>query len=120
MVRALQTLELHGGNASSLRLGGALLAAAGADRVLRVWLLAERGATARLLAVLSVSSLAVALLSDGPLLLSGSLVGELAVWQLPPEVRDDEHDEEGTPPCFWSPEGVRRWFRDCIMRAPGQ
>ncbi|KAJ8714311.1 hypothetical protein PYW07_002536 [Mythimna separata] len=122
-VRAVQTLELHGGGATSLRWGGALLAAAGADRVLRVWRVAARGAAARLLAVLAGDggALAVALLADraGPLLLCGSLGGELAAWRVPAELRDDEDDEDGTPPCYWQREGVRRWLRECITHVPG-
>ncbi|KAF9415656.1 hypothetical protein HW555_006755, partial [Spodoptera exigua] len=91
-VRAALTLELHGGGASCVRWAAALLAAAGADHAARVWTVEPRARRAQLLAVVSV----------------GSAGGVLA--------RDDE---EGTAPCFWNEEGVRRWLRDCISRVPG-
>ncbi|KAH9640220.1 hypothetical protein HF086_008456 [Spodoptera exigua] len=122
-VRAALTLELHGGGASCVRWAAALLAAAGADHAARVWTVEPRARRAQLLAVVSVGSaggvLAVALLGAAPLLLTGSLAGELAVWRLPADLPDERDDEEGTAPCFWNEEGVRRWLRDCISRVPG-
>ncbi|KAJ8718243.1 hypothetical protein PYW08_002480 [Mythimna loreyi] len=122
-VRAVLTLELQGGGAASLRWSGALLAAASADRVLRVWRVAARGAAASLLGALACGggAPAVALLEDpaGPLLLGGSLGGQLAAWRVPPERGDHEPHDDGTPPCYWQREGVRRWLRECITNVPG-
>ncbi|KAF9798260.1 hypothetical protein SFRURICE_012931 [Spodoptera frugiperda] len=130
---------------SSLELGERqhVLATAGGDSLIKLWLASqlEDGVAVRaalelhggggggvrwagaLLAVVSVGSaggvLAVGLLGAAPLLLAGSLSGSLAVWQLPAELPDERDDEEGTAPCFWTQEGVRRWLRDCVSRVPG-
>lgn len=130
-MRLVNSVAAHGGGASCVRWGGnseggALLCSAGADRWARVWLASGGGAELRLLAAVPAAgaggALAVALLAAPPLLLVGSLAGELAAWQLPlePDLADDfSDDEEATAPSFWSHVGVGRWLRENITRAPG-
>ncbi|CAH0587830.1 unnamed protein product [Chrysodeixis includens] len=130
-VRLVNSVAAHGGGASCVRWGGsaeggALLGSAGADRWARVWLASAGGAVLRLLAAVPAAgaggALSVALLAAPPLLLVGSLAGELAAWHLPPEPdQSDEFsdDEEATAPPFWSHIGVARWLRENITRAPG-
>lgn len=106
----------------------ALLASAGADGWARVWRVAPRTMALRTVAAAPAAGaggvLAVALLARSspgpPHLVSGTLAGELAVWQLPLDELDEEDEDEGTSPALWGIAGVTRWIKENITRAPGR
>ncbi|CAB3254057.1 unnamed protein product [Arctia plantaginis] len=132
-VSLVRQVEAHGGGAASVRwsramgVEGALFASAGADGWARVWRVTPQTMALRTVAAAQAAGaggvLAVALLARSspgpPLLVSGTLAGELAVWQLPLDELDDEDEDEGTSPALWGPAGVTRWIKENITRAPG-
>ncbi|XP_068618103.1 WD repeat, SAM and U-box domain-containing protein 1-like [Battus philenor] len=134
-VRLLNSTEAHGGAVESVRWGsdGVLLATSGADGWARVWLVGKDGSTALQAAVPSGSAAgaSAAALLGSSLLAVGSLLGELAVWQLPLARAHDAHvdnyeddcdmqDEDAcAEPRLWGVRGALRWLRDYVTRVPG-
>uniref|UniRef100_A0A2A4K0I5 U-box domain-containing protein n=1 Tax=Heliothis virescens TaxID=7102 RepID=A0A2A4K0I5_HELVI len=84
-----------------------LLATAGCDSLIKLWLI-HYNKTAAVRAVVSLAA-------------HGGGAASLLAWRAPPDRPADLEpaDEEAAPPCFWTREGVTRWLRECVTRVPG-